>query len=279
MSVKEYETASSKASRNMIRSLQIRQPSLPLPNIVLSMSTTTSFGSTEKPKDSTALLICFGGMLGVTCMRLHLVKLFCLKTSIRDISAPWSCNLCLSAKQLRFLPTCHSLNLCQQITELAVVHLHPIIQIQGDALVCIVTEFLIEAAELFKLFNELVLLLLQFLLLSTGAGAVDVFCQLVDAALHAALQGNDVFHAHTGQGALVVAVQINQAFEGLLFAAGEQPVNWALFVGLQMILKEAGRQVATDGVVGSFAGLAAKAIGQPFHILNQGVLAPDNLYK
>ena len=76
--------------------------------------------------------------------------------------------------------------------------------------------------------------------------ALDVPCQLFDAGGDLALQRDDVFGAHARQRALVVAVQIDQALEGLLLAAGEQPVDGPLLVGLQVILEELVAEVAAD---------------------------------
>jgi hypothetical protein len=51
---------------------------------------------------------------------------------------------------------------------------------------------------------------------------------------------------------LVVAVQVDQALEGFVFAAGEAPVDRALLVGLQVVFEELVGEVAAEGVSGGF---------------------------
>ncbi|MNR59280.1 hypothetical protein D3C85_1805000 [compost metagenome] len=55
-----------------------------------------------------------------------------------------------------------------------------------------------------------------------GAGAgVDVLFELVGVVVELGAERDDVQGAHAGQGAGVVAVQIHQALEGILFAGAE----------------------------------------------------------
>ena len=87
-----------------------------------------------------------------------------------------------------------------------------------------------------------------------GAGAgVDVLFELVGVAIELGAERDDVQGAHARQGAGVVAVQIHQALEGLLFAGAEQPVDRALFVGLQVIFEEAAAQITAQGIAAAFA--------------------------
>ena len=58
-----------------------------------------------------------------------------------------------------------------------------------------------------------------------AAGGCGILEQHVDAVLDFAGEGHDVFGAQAGQGARVVAVQIDQGLEGALFAAAEEPVD------------------------------------------------------
>lgn len=83
-----------------------------------------------------------------------------------------------------------------------------------------------------------------------GGGGLDVFFYGFDAGLELAGQGDDVFGAHAGQGAGVVAVEVDQGLEGALFAAAEEPVDRALLVGLQVIFEKAVCEVAADGIFG-----------------------------
>ena len=86
------------------------------------------------------------------------------------------------------------------------------------------------------------------------AAGLVVF-ELVDAGGDLALKRNDVLGAHPGQRAFVVAVQVDEALEGPLLAAGEQPVDGPLLVDLQVVLVEPGGEVAAD----RFPGLLARS--------------------
>jgi hypothetical protein len=57
----------------------------------------------------------------------------------------------------------HRLHLRQQVAELAVVDLHTVVEVQRDALVGIVAQLLVVAAQLVELLGELVVRLLQAL--------------------------------------------------------------------------------------------------------------------
>ena len=60
----------------------------------------------------------------------------------------------------------------------------------------------------------------------------------------------------------MVAVQVDQALEGFLFAAGEEPVDRAVFVGLEVLLVEPAGQVAAERVLRGFALFGVEARGQ-----------------
>ena len=106
-------------------------------------------------------------------------------------------------------------------------------------------------AQLFVKLPKLRLLLDQCLPLFLQPPAVsrrsrdgNVPLQLANTRCHHPLQRDHVLGAHPGQRAFVVAVQIDEALEGLLLTAREQPVDGALLVGLQMVLEEAVAEVA-----------------------------------
>ena len=107
---------------------------------------------------------------------------------------------------------------------------------------------------------ELFYFLCQFVAGGGAAGGCGVFLQHLDAALDLAGEGHDVFGAQAGECALVVAVQIDQGLEGALFAAAEEPVDGALFVGLQVVFEELVGDVAADGLVRSLRSFGAQAM-------------------
>jgi hypothetical protein len=72
-------------------------------------------------------------------------------------------------------------------------------------------------------------------------------------------------------------MQINQTFEGFLLTGGKQPVDRAFFVGFQVILEKARREIATDGVEAGFVAFRAETCGDEGEVFLQNVLvfAPD----
>ena len=122
--------------------------------------------------------------------------------------------------------------------------------------------------ELFDLFSQLVAG-------GGAAGGCGVFLQHLDAALDFAGEGYDVFGAQAGECAFVVAVQVDQSLEGALFATAEEPVDGALFIGLQVVFEELVGNVAANGLVWGFRGFGAQALGQPGHVVFQCVWPPD----
>ena len=176
-----------------------------------------------------------------------------------------------------FLPS-HRLHLSQQIPKLAVVDLDPVIQVQADALVCVVAQELVELAELFLLLAHGVQLFLHLVPHAGGAGIVSFLLQVFDPGLVFALQRSDVHGPHTGQGGFIVAVQIDQALEGLVLAAGKQPVDGPLLVYFQVVvLEELVADVAADGIYGFFTLLGTQAVGYNLQVLVQGLRRPGNL--
>ena len=99
---------------------------------------------------------------------------------------------------------------------------------------------------------ELGPLLHQALAMGGGRGDLDVTLESLEPRRHFALKWNDVLAPHPRERALVVAVQVDQALEGLLLAAREEPVDGALLVGLQVVLEEAVAEVAANGFRDSF---------------------------
>ena len=86
--------------------------------------------------------------------------------------------------------------------------------------------------------------------------------ELLQAGRHLALERDHVLAPHPRQRALVVAVEVDQALEGLLLAAGKEPVDGALLVGLQVVLEELVVEVAADGVAAGLVLLGREVLGQ-----------------
>ena len=116
-----------------------------------------------------------------------------------------------------------------------------------------------------------------------GAGRLGLVAfQLVDAGGDLALERDDVLGAHPGQRAFVVAVQVDEALEGPLLAAGEQPVDGPLLVHRQVVLVEPGGEVAADRVPWLLAVGRAEAVGDELQVLFQVFLRPrhaDELHE
>ena len=60
----------------------------------------------------------------------------------------------------------------------------------------------------------------------------------------------------------MIAAQVDEALEGFLFAAGEEPIVWAIYVGLEVLLGEPAGQVAAERVPLGFALLGVNVVGQ-----------------
>lgn len=67
---------------------------------------------------------------------------------------------------------------------------------------------------------------------------------VLSLVLYAASERHYVFDAHAGLRSFVIAAQIHQGLEGVLLAAGKQPVNQALFVDLTVIFEKTARDIA-----------------------------------
>ena len=63
--------------------------------------------------------------------------------------------------------------------------------------------------------------------------------------------------------------------KGTLLTAAKEPVDGALFVGLQMVFEKLVGYVAAYGLVWGLRRSGAQALGQPGHVFFQGVWPPD----
>ena len=117
------------------------------------------------------------------------------------------------------------LDLGQQIAELAVVDLHAVVEIQADTLVGIVAELLVEGLQFGLLLAELVPLLGQPLALRGRGGLGDVVASWSRREASLPWSGMTYSVRMRDGRALVVAVQVDEALEGPLLAAGEEPVD------------------------------------------------------
>ena len=74
----------------------------------------------------------------------------------------------------------------------------------------------------------------------------------------------------------MVAVQVDEALEGPLFAAGEKPVDRAALVYRQVVLVEAGGEVAANGVTALLVAVWAEAVGDEGEVLCQVLPGPGH---
>ncbi|NJM99406.1 MAG: hypothetical protein HC800_21735 [Phormidesmis sp. RL_2_1] len=63
------------------------------------------------------------------------------------------------------------------------------------------------------------------------------------------------------------------------FAAGEEPVDGAFFVGFDVVGDEFGDEVAADAVLGSFAGAEFEGVGDEVEVFGEGGFAVGDFYK
>src|SRR5436305_8100896 len=106
-------------------------------------------------------------------------------------AALWSANsFCFIS--LFLLPAGDRLRLGQQVAELGVVHLHPVIEVEADLLVGGVLQLLLEGGEFGLLLEEVALLPLEFVAVA-GAGRLRLVpFKLFDPGGEFALERDDV---------------------------------------------------------------------------------------
>ena len=74
-------------------------------------------------------------------------------------------------------------------------------------------------------------------------------------------------------------MQVDQTLEGLLFAAGEEPVDGPVLVALQVVLEEAVAEVAADGVAARLIVSGREVVGQEGEVGFQVALVPGHAHK
>ena len=102
---------------------------------------------------------------------------------------------------------------------------------------------------------------------------VDCIAKLGKLGAVALLLLMHIVGTQTGQQITLVAVHVDERLEAVLFAAVEEPVNWAFLIGFQVVGVEVIQEVATDYLTGR--PLAAEGIGNKFEVIFQCVLAID----
>ena len=112
------------------------------------------------------------------------------------------------------------------------------------------------------MFDELVAFGFQFLAVAGAAGCGDVAFELFDAGVEFALEWNHVFGSHAGQRAVVVAVQVDKALEGLLLAAAEHPVDGAFLVSLRVVFEKFAAKIAPNRFAARLVLLGRQVLGQ-----------------
>ena len=151
-----------------------------------------------------------------------------------------------------------SLYCCQHIRELSIIHLHAIVQINGNHLVGEVVDFFLVLPQLVCLGLQSVQALGQLHALG-GGGVIQSLLHVGDGGAVAALHLVHIVGADAGDGVRLVAVHVDQRLEAILLAAVEQPVNRALLVDLQMVFVEVVQEVIPDDLAGG--AFAAQRVG------------------
>ena len=64
-------------------------------------------------------------------------------------------------------------------------------------------------------------------------------------------------------------MEVDEGAEGTLFAAGEEPVDGAFFVGFDVVGDEFGEEVAADSVAGGFAGFEGEGGGDEVEVFGE----------
>lgn len=132
---------------------------------------------------------------------------------------------CGILKSIIVLRSTDRFGLGKQVAELGVVYLHAVIEIEAEFLIGGVLELFLEDEQFGLLLLEIGLLLLELVAMARAGRFGLVTFELLDTGGDLALEWDDVLSPHSGQRAFMVAVQVDEALEGPLFAAGEQPVD------------------------------------------------------
>ena len=142
-------------------------------------------------------------------------------------------------------------------------------------MVRIMAELFVKLPKLRLLLNQCRPLFLQPIAVSRRGRGGNIPLQLAYTRSHHALQRDHIFGTHPGQCAFVVAVQIDEALEGFVPTAAEQPVDGALLVGLQMVLEEAVAQVAAQRLTAGLVLPTLQVIGQEGEVVFEVALVPS----
>ena len=89
----------------------------------------------------------------------------------------------------------------------------------------------------------------------------------------------EVVGAENGNGIGLIAVQVGQGIKGLLLAGGKQPVNRALFIGLDMVFIKIIQKIAPDSVAGGFFRSSAQGVSNELQVFFQGSFTESNTDK
>lgn len=107
-----------------------------------------------------------------------------------------------------------------------------------------------------------------------GGGFIELLLGTIDLSHQFALQFEDVIGADLGDRVGGVAVQVDECAEcadcfAIASAAGEEPVDGAFFVGLDVVGDEFGEEVATDAIAGAFVLAEGEGVGDEVEVFSE----------
>ncbi len=156
--------------------------------------------------------------------------------------------------------------------------LHAVIEVDFLAEVGVVVDFFFIEVDFVELLPELFQVTLEFVLVGLTCGSVYAVLGGFDAGLVEFLLFVDIAGTHTGNGILVVAVDINQCLEAVLLPCVKEPIDRPLLVAFAMVDVEVIEEVATDSLQrGAFAlqSIIDELQVLPLVFLPKGGLEPD----
>ena len=123
--------------------------------------------------------------------------------------------------------------------------LHAVIEVDFLAEVGVVVDFFFIEVDFVELLPELFQVTLEFVLVGLTCGSVYAVLGGFDAGLVEFLLFVDIAGTHTGNGILVVAVDINQCLEAVLLPCVKEPIDRPLLVAFAMVDVEVIEEVSS----------------------------------
>ena len=157
------------------------------------------------------------------------------------------------------------LNRRQDVAELRVVHFDAVVEITRDFLIRQVMNLFFVLPYFFRPFKQRFALLIEIAKRFGVRRRFDLRVQFADFAMVDLLKTEDVVSPDTRQKIGRVSVHIDQAFETVLLAGIEEPVDWTLLVNLDVIRVKAVEEIVAYDVARRAA--TAKRVRDKLEIL------------